>query len=55
MKNNFAVNGGIFVADTNGFVDLINSSINENAAISIGIGEIIDSVVDSKIKNSLVL
>ena len=43
ISHNFAVNGGIFVADTDGFFELINSTLENNQAITIIIGEILDS------------
>ena len=41
--SNFGVNGGVFVANTNGYFKFNNSTLETNKAISVAIGEIIDS------------
>ena len=52
IRDNFAVNGGIFTSETNGFVKLKNSEITQNKAISVGIGEILDSVGLSEVMST---
>ena len=54
ISNNFAVSGGIFVVNTDGLVELKASHIHDNKAISIAIGEILDSVGVTKIESSTV-
>ena len=44
MEENFAVRGGIFVSDLNGFMKFSNSTFQRNRAISVIIGEVLDSV-----------
>ena len=38
------MNGGIFMIDTNGYIDIVNSTVKNNMAVSVGIGEVLDSV-----------
>jgi len=51
LKNNFAIEGGVVWARSEGYFEFYNTTITENYALSLSVGEIFDSVIESTLNN----